>query len=59
MKKIVKNRRKLANGFIFDHLWASRFFTNAVLKTPSLGQSAKAYAKSIDSFEPSSTFRLN
>ena len=59
VKKIVRKRRKFANIFIFDHLWASKFLTNVVLNTPSFGQSAKACANKIDSFEPSSTFRLN
>jgi len=42
VKNTVKNKRKLANGFIFIHLCASKFLTNAVLKIASFWQSAKA-----------------
>ena len=35
VKNTVKNKRKLANGFIFIHLCASKFLTNAVLKIAS------------------------
>ena len=35
VKKTVSNKRKLANGFIFIHLCASKFLTKVVLKIAS------------------------